>query len=301
MKNINVSFRDENEKKKFVLECEEKFHKYLKEVSKKAVDSGADILLLSGPTCSGKTTLANKIINDFKKKGSRVIVVSIDDFFNDRNDSRVVEEGKRIDYDSINALDFEQLKKTVCDLKEKREFSVPRYDFLTQKRAGFDHYKADDNTVIIFEGIQAVYPEIIALFADCDYVGIFSNVNEDVTVNGIYFSRDDIRLSRRIVRDKKFRGATADFSMYLWETVRENEDKNIYPNKNICKIQMDSFLDYELFVLKNYIIEILDEVEQDNVYYGQAISLRKKFEDLLSISYDYVPNNSLYTEFLGKK
>ena len=301
MKNINVSFRDENEKKKFVLECEEKFHKYLKEVSKKAVDSGADILLLSGPTCSGKTTLANKIINDFKKKGSRVIVVSIDDFFNDRNDSRVVEEGKRIDYDSINALDFEQLKKTVCDLKEKREFSVPRYDFLTQKRAGFDHYKADDNTVVIFEGIQAVYPEITALFADCDYVGIFSNVNEDVTVNGTYFSRDDIRLSRRIVRDKKFRGATADFSMYLWETVRENEDKNIYPNKNICKIQMDSFLDYELFVLKNYIIEILDEVEQDNVYYGQAISLRKKFEDLFSISYDYVPNNSLYTEFLGKK
>ena len=301
MKNINVSFRDENEKKKFVLECEEKFHKYLKEVSKKAVDSGADILLLSGPTCSGKTTLANKIINDFKKKGSKVIVVSIDDFFNDRNDSRVVEEGKRIDYDSINALDFEQLKKTVCDLKEKREFSVPRYDFLTQKRAGFDHYKADDNTVVIFEGIQAVYPEITALFADCDYVGIFSNVNEDVTVNGTYFSRDDIRLSRRIVRDKKFRGATADFSMYLWETVRENEDKNIYPNKNICKIQMDSFLEYELFVLKNYIIEILDEVEQDNVYYGQAISLRKKFEDLLSISYDYVPNNSLYTEFLGKK
>jgi len=301
MKNINISFGDENEKKQFVLDCEERFHKYLKEVSNRVVDSGADIILLSGPTCSGKTTLANKIIKDFKEKGKTVIVVSIDGFFNDRNDLRIVETDRRIDYDSIDALDFEQLKQSVSDLKTKREFSVPIYDFLTQKRVGYDHYKMDENTVVIFEGIQAVYPEITALFNDYDYVGIFSNVNEDVTVNGTFFSRDDIRLSRRIVRDKKFRGATADFSMYLWETVRENEDKSIYPNKNICKIQMDSFLEYELFVLKKYIIEILDEVEEDSVYYGKAGWLKNKFISLPEISYDYVPNNSLYTEFLGKK
>ncbi len=301
MKNINICFRDENEKKQFVLECEEKFHKYLKEVSKSVIDSGADIVLLSGPTCSGKTTLANKIIHDFKRRGNTVIVVSIDGFFKERNDSRTVEAGKRMDYDSIDALDFELLKRSVSDLKAKRAFSVPIYDFLTQKRAGYNNYKIDDNTVVIFEGIQAVYPEVSALLSDYNYVGIFSNINEDVIINGAYFSRDDIRLSRRIVRDKKFRGATADFSMYLWETVRENEDKNIYPNKNICKIQMDSFLEYELFVLKKYIIEILDEVEEGSAYYDKAMSLRKKFEGLCSISYEYVPNNSLYTEFLGRK
>ena len=301
MRIINASFNGENDKKKFVLECEEKFHKYLIDISARVQKSGADVILLSGPTCSGKTTLANKIIDDYTKKGMDVKVVSIDDFFLDRDGLRVVKENEKIDYDSIDAIDFACLEKCVKDLEEKRIFKVPRYDFLTQKRAGYEEFKMEKNTVVMFEGIQAVYPEIYNLFSDYKHTGIFTNVNDDVTVNGVYFSRDDIRLSRRIVRDRKFRGATADFSLYLWESVRENEDKNIYPNKNICEIQMDSFLDYELFVIKKYIIEILKDVLPDSKYYGKAVELRDKFLCLPEISFDYVPADSLYTEFLGKK
>ncbi|MBR7101532.1 MAG: hypothetical protein IKC74_04520 [Clostridia bacterium] len=301
MKIINVSFECEYDKKKYVLECEEKFHKYLIDISARVQESGADIILLSGPTCSGKTTLANKIIDDYTENGKDVKVVSIDDFFNDREGIRVVKENEKIDYDSVDALDFECLEKCVYDLETKREFSVPRYDFLTQKRVGYETFKMNENTVVIFEGIQAVYPEIYGLFSNYDHIGIFTNVDNDVMVNGVHFSRDDIRLSRRIVRDRKFRGATADFSLYLWESVRENEDKNIYPNKNICKIQMDSFLDYELFVIKKYIIEVLKDVLPESKYYGKATELRNKFLSLPEISFDYVPADSLYTEFLGKK
>ena len=301
MKTINVSFEREEDKKKYVLECEEKFHKYLVDISATVQKSGADVILLSGPTCSGKTTLANKIIDDYTKNGKHVLVVSIDDFFLDRDGMRVVKENEKIDYDSIDAIDFDCLEKCVKDLEEKREFSVPRYDFLTQKRSGYETYRMDENTVVIFEGIQAVYPEIYGLFSDYNHTGIFTNVDSDVCVNGVYFSRDDIRLSRRIVRDRKFRGATADFSLYLWESVRENEDKNIYPNKNICKVQMDSFLDYELFVIKKYIIEVLKDVLPSSRYYGKAVELRDKYIGLPDISFDYVPADSLYTEFLGKK
>jgi len=230
-----------------------------------------------------------------------VVVISIDDFFLDRFDMRKVDESKKIDYDSIEALDFEYLSKCIADIKAKGEFSVPKYDFLTQSRSGYTTYKFTENTVIMLEGIQAVYPEITALFSDDDHIGIFANVENDVEINGVFFCRDDIRLSRRIVRDRKFRGATADFSLYLWEGVRENEDKNIYPNKNICTVQMDSFLDYELFVLKDYIIDILKDVETGSKYYVKARELSEKFSRLDSISYDYTPRNSLYTEFLGKK
>ena len=301
MKNINILFENEEQKRLFVSECEENFHNYLKEISDRVVSSDTDIVLLSGPTCSGKTTLAEKIIHDFTEGGKKVIVISIDDFFYERNDSRKVEEGKEIDYDSIDALDFPLLAECVRDIFERGEFSVPVYDFVTQKRSQYRSYKTDKNTVILFEGIQAVYPEITSLFEGYDHIGIFTNVEEDVCVNGVCFSRDDIRLSRRIVRDKKFRGATADFSLYLWESVRRNEDKSIYPNKNICKIQMNSFLDYELFVLKKYIIEGLKDVDKTSRYYPKAEELRTKYSALDEISFDYVPSDSLYTEFLGKK
>ena len=301
MKKINISFSSEKDKENFVLECEKEFHERLRTVSKRVVSSGADIILLSGPTCSGKTTLANKIIRDFGKINKRVVVISIDDFFLNRSDMRKVDENKKIDYDSIEALDFEYLSKCIADIKAKGEFSVPKYDFLTQSRSEYTTHKFTEDTVIMLEGIQAVYPEITALFSDDDHIGIFANVENDVEINGVFFCRDDIRLSRRIVRDKKFRGATADFSLYLWEGVRENEDKNIYPNKNICTVQMDSFLDYELFVLKDYIIDILKDVETGSKYYSKARELSEKFSRLDSISFDYAPKDSLYTEFLGKK
>ena len=153
---------------------------------------------------------------------------------------------------------------------------------------------------MLFEGIQAVYPEVTSLFEN-GFIGIFINVNEDVCINGTVFERDEIRLIRRLVRDRKFRGASADFTFYLWQNVRRNEDVSIFPNKNICQIQLDSFMGYELFLIKPYIQETLNEVTPDSKYYDLAVALLDKFADLDEISYEYIPKNSLYTEFLGKK
>ena len=301
MKKINISFSSEKDKERFVLQCEREFEERLMSVSDKVIGSQAKIVLLTGPTCSGKTPMADKLIHDFKEIGKDVSIVSIDDFFMERNDSRTVELDRKIDYDSIDALDFPLLAKCIEDIKSGKDFKTPIYDFVSQKRSGYKEYKNTENSVFIFEGIQAVYKEITPLFEGENYIGIFANVDEDAEINGIYFNRDDIRLSRRIVRDRKFRGAKADFSLYLWETVRENEDKNIYPNKHICRLQLDSFLGYELFVLKKYIIEVLKDVDLTSKYYPKARELKEKFATLEDISFDYVPKNSLYTEFLGKK
>ena len=301
MKKINISFSSEKDKENFVLQCENDLEKRLMSVSDKVIGSGARIILLTGPTCSGKTPMADKLIHDFKEIGKDVNIISIDDFFMERNDSRTVELDRKIDYDSIDALDFPLLAECIEDIKLGKDFKTPVYDFVSQKRSSYKEYENKGNSVFIFEGIQAVYKEVTSLFEGESYIGVFANVDEDAEINGVYFNRDDIRLSRRIVRDRKFRGATADFSLYLWETVRENEDKNIYPNKHICKLQLDSFLGYELFVLKNYIIEVLKDVDLSSKYYPKAKELKDKFVLLDDISFDYVPSNSLYTEFLGKK
>ena len=301
MRKIDVLFSSEEEKKNFVMECEHDFEKRLCEVSAKAVKECSKVLLLSGPTCAGKTTLAKKIISDFEKIGRRVIVVSIDDFFKDRLEVRAVNDDTKIDYDSVDVIDLPELEKCVHRALHEDKMVVPIFDFISQSRIGYNEYEIGKFDIIIFEGIQAVYPEVLKLFEKEEKVGIFINVDCDIEVNGVHFCRDDIRLSRRLVRDYKFRGASPEFTLYLWDSVRENEDKSIYPNKNVCEIQINSLMGYELFVLKKYILEILKEVKEDSKYYNKARELAEKFEKFQEISYEYVPKNSLYTEFLGKK
>lgn len=302
MKYINILFENEPQKVNFVNRCEVDFEKRLCEVSSRVKNTGVEILLLSGPTCSGKTTTANKIIQDFEDIGRPVTVISLDDFFKPRKENRSVDLDEEIDYDSVNAIDLEMLTECANSARQGAILNVPVYDFITQTTSHFRTVEIAENGVIIFEGIQAVYPEVTRLFENRDFVGVFINVDDDVSINGVFFSRDDIRLSRRLVRDYKFRGASAEFTLFLWDKVRANEDKSIYPNKNkICKIQLNSFMDYELFLLRGYIIDILNEVDENSKYYSKAMELKEKFLKLDTISYDYVPSNSLYTEFLGKK
>ena len=302
MRHINISFLNEQDKINFVNRCEAEFEERLSEVSNRVKNTGVESLLLSGPTCAGKTTTANKIISDFEKSGRPVTVVSFDNFFKERKEQRSVVGNDDIDYDSVNALDLDVLERCVNATRQGTSVDMPVYDFITQKTSHYERLDIPENGVIIFEGIQAVYPEITRLFKNRSYAGVFINVDEDVEVNGVVFEHDDIRLSRRLVRDYKFRGANAEFTLFLWDKVRKNEDESIYPNKNdICKIQLNSFMDYELFLLKGYIIDILNEVEENSKYYKKANELKQKFLKLDSISYDYVPKNSLYTEFLGKK
>lgn len=300
MKTLNIKFNSELEKIAFVNECEKDFEHRLDEVSKKAINSGVTTLLLSGPTCAGKTTTANKIIHDYYECGKVVTIISLDNFFKERDDDRQVRENEKIDYDSVDVLDLELLSDCIKRIREGNTIKVPVFDFITQKRNGYNEHKIDSNEIIIFEGIQAVYPEITSLF-DTEFKGIFINVNEDVCINGEHFTKNEIRLIRRLVRDRKFRGASAEFTFYLWETVRDNEEKSIFPNKDICDIQIDSFMGYELFLMKRYLIEVLSEIDKESKYYEKANKLQNKLRNIDEIDYKYIPNNSLYTEFLGKK
>ena len=300
MKTINVVFSCEQDKIDYVNACEADFEKRLDDAAKSIVKSGVMNILLSGPTCSGKTTTANKIINTFHEAGKDVTVISIDDFFHERVDGRQVTVGEKIDYDSVDVLDLELLRDCIKNAKAGNNIKVPIFDFVSQSRVGYNAHYITEDEVVLFEGIQAVYPEVVSSFEQ-PFIGVFININEDVCLNGTVFFRDEIRLIRRLVRDRKFRGASADFTFYLWESVRENEDKNIYPNKNICSVQIDSFMGYELFLIKPYIEKVLNEVEPSSTYYEKAMVLKNKFVNLDEIKYEYIPKNSLYTEFLGKK
>lgn len=296
------TYANEEEKKEFIRQSEAAFERRLDEVSAYVL-SHPDVrfVTLSGPTCACKSTTVKKIVSDVVDAGKRIYIISIDDFFLDRGEDRdaSLAKGDKIDYDSIDALDFELFRDCVHAMFRAERVSLPIFDFVSAKRSGYVEMDPAEYDIIVFEGIQAIYPEITALFDGHEWLSIYIDVAGPVGIAGQTFSGRDIRYLRRIVRDRRFRGATPSFTMFLWESVAENEDKSMVPYEHTANIRINSFIPYELGLLKGPLTETLSEVEQDDRYYGEAQRILDKFKDIVEISTDYLPENSMYREFLG--
>ena len=231
--------------------------------------------------------------------GENAVVLSIDDFFSDRLEVKTVDD-EAPDYDSVKALDLAYLGDFTRDLLLGKDVRIPKYSFLDTARVGYTDFSPRPEDIYVYEGIQAVYPEVTSLFT-CDYKSIFICVMDDIEYRGVTLTRDDIRLTRRLVRDYKFRGASAEFTLHLWENVRANEDNNIYPNATNCDVYINSFLPYELFVISKYAREVLSTVPSDSKYRDEADELIKKLSvfECEYIDEDMVPVDSVYREFIG--
>ena len=178
---------------------------------------------------------------------------------------------------------------------------IPKFDFLTGKRSGYTTIDADENDMFIFEGIQAIYPSVTALFRQYDYRSVYISVESGIRIGDRTFSTDEIRLMRRVVRDYNFRGATPEFTLYLWESVRANEELNIFPYAVDCDYFINSTLPFEINMLAPFLREILPQVPVDNKYRGQAEDILEKIEGIQSVSPKLLSPESLYYEFLKRE
>ncbi len=302
MKTIERNCQNIKERQKFIKECENDFEKRLDKACAACIAKDPRIIALSGPTCSGKTTAADKFVLDLAKKGKEIHVISIDDFFKERDLMKRADEmagGVKLDYDSVNALDFELLSQCASDILSGNRTVLPKYDFTTGKRSDGELIVPSENSIFIFEGIQAVYPEVTALFGD-RYVSVSINVEDDLEFNGDVFSKRDIRLMRRLVRDYRFRGAAPDFTFYLWRSVVLNEEKSIMPYEEKIDIKIDSLIPYEVMLMKNELTPILEKVPETSRFYVKALEYIERLKELDSVTPDMVPENSLLREFIGK-
>ena len=300
MKNLRININEERDARRYIARAEHDFSSKLDSAIDGVFERGAaKIIALAGPTCSGKTTTANKLVERIVADGGHAVTLSIDDFFLDRTDRNNV-KAEAPDYDSVNAIDFDCLERFVGDLLAGKVVNVPRYDFETTSRAGYTEYIPQENDIYLFEGIQAVYPEITSMFGG-EYRSIFISVADNVKYRGTVLDRNEIRLLRRIVRDFYFRGATAEFSLHLWQNVRSNEEKNIFPNAKNCDIYIDSFLRYEPFVLSRHAGKLLDTVPRDSRYRAYADELISKLEEFRCPLFkdEMIPADSMFREFIG--
>lgn len=300
MVNLHLNIKNADEAREFITECEASFAREITDAIYSITDNhDSRLIMLSGPTCSGKTTTARRLTDRITESGHRAVVMSIDDFFLDR-DSRNRVDTDAPDYDSVKAIDLEYFEHFIRRLLRGESVLIPVYDFTSTSRVGYNEYIPRENDIYVFEGIQAVYPEITSLLGG-KYRSIFISVGEDISYKGTTLTKNELRLLRRVVRDYKFRGATAEFTLHLWGGVRHNEETNIFPNSQGCSVYLNSLLPYEPFIISAYAVPLLRTVPHGSRYREEAEELIAKmsafdgeyFEDSM------IPADSVFREFIG--
>ena len=288
-----------DEASEFIRICEMEFENKLTQTVSEIISQGNRVITLSGPTCSGKTTTAKALVKGLEEKGLSAVVISIDDFYLD-NLRANLKDGDEIDFDSVKTIDLEYLSKFTSDLLSGLPVQIPRFNFMTGIRDGYTDHIPGQNDVYIFEGIQAVYPEVTALFGE-NYTGVFINVDDEIICNGIGFAPHEIRLLRRIIRDHKFRNTTPEQTFHYWELVRRNEIESIFPNSINSHYVINSFLSYEHFVIAPIVIPLLKSIDDSSAYKGISSDLAGRLLLLDSEVYasSLVPEGSVFREFIG--
>ena len=308
MSNINNEIEYINEmaslsQKDFVLKCEERYQNIINDVVKKICEiSERKIIMLAGPSSSGKTTTANKLSEALEKSNIKTYVISLDDFYLNREDIPMLPDGTR-DYETVYALDLPCFRKTVNELWLGAKVRVPVFDFVTGKRSDtkYTEITLDENDAVIIEGLHALNPEITDKI-DGKLVKIYISVSSRIYDKNekIILNKRNLRFVRRLVRDYKFRGSSVENTYKLWKNVMAGEDEYLFPYRHHADIRINTIHLYEPCVLKQQALPLLKAVELSEPYKEDVKKLCKALEKFEDIDINLVPNDSLLREFLGK-
>jgi len=287
----------------YVSKCERMYAAYLEQIVREISQRPGDykIIMLSGPSSSGKTTGANKIARLFQQLGYDANVISLDDFYRNRDDIPPGKDGQK-DFEAVYALDLELIQKTLKDLVEKGETMLPFFDFNTGKRTD-NVFKLTlrPGDVVIIEGLHAINPIFTEeIQSDC-IIKIYASTASDILDdNGqLLFSRRDVRFFRRVIRDYHFRSAPVELTFSMWPKVMEGEDKYLVPLIERADYLIDSLHPYEMCIYKEIAIKLLSELPEDNEYYYPALELINRLKKVTTLDKDIIPKNSLLREFVG--
>jgi uridine kinase len=285
----------------FVHMCEAKHNAMLTEIGDLIKNHAEPISLIAiaGPSSSGKTTFSNRLRIELMTRGIRPIAISLDDYYLNREDL-IEDENGDVDLEHINTLDIDLFNQNMEDLIAGREANIPKFDFTTKKRAGYRTLKIEKDTPIIIEGIHALNNQLTRNIPKERMFKIFISPQLQLNLDNYNpISITNVRLIRRIVRDHKFRSASALRTLSMWESVRQGEFRWIYPNQEHADYVYNSGLQYELNVLKKYALPTLRDIPEDSPYYITANRLIKFMKYFVDIDDYHVPNNSLLREFIG--
>lgn len=280
--------------------CETDFNNRLTTLCQRIVADSRSIIILTGPSCAGKTTTAHKLISDFSKEGKRVQVVSLDDFFRPREDllREAEEEGRSIDFDSPSTLNWPLLSRFVSDVLAHRPAELPKFDFVVGRSVETRIIDPENYDILLFEGIQGLYKEFLDLLPKGSYAAVFINPDSGFKLGDKHLLSRELRLIRRIVRDRLFRNASPLFTLQLWESVIANEDRHIYPMAPMAHYRLDSFMGYEVCLFRNDCLNAIATLPE-SAQTPQIRRIEAIMKELPSFDKSNLSKNSLLHEFVG--
>lgn len=258
------------------------------------------IVLIAGPSSSGKTTTMKRLSSFLQSRGLHPIGLSTDDFFVDREDTPKNEKGE-YDYECLEAIDLKLFNDTLQGLLDGKEVEIPEYDFVAGKKV-FKGRKCvlDEKSILIVEGLHCLNddltPYIDERYKYKIYLSPFIPLNID---RHNYISTLDLRLIRRIVRDNRTRGKNVNQTIGEWQVVRSGEEKYIFPYVYQADRIINTALAYEIGVLKIYAVPLLSSVDIRSPYYNEARRLINYMQTFYTIPSEYVPKDSILKEFIG--
>ena len=298
---LNKKIREPKGEKELILISEALHEKKIAEIANKIKEHGnVRMVLIAGPSSSGKTTFAGKLGMSLKINGIKPVTISVDNYFVERVDNPKDEHGN-YDFECIEALDLDLFNSQLVDLLAGKEVSLPTFNFTTgSKEYRGNTLKLKDDEILIIEGIHCLNDRLTSLIPQENKFKVYIS---DLTVLNIdYYNRistTDTRLIRRIVRDYQFRNYSAEHTLKTWYSVNRGEQKNIFPYQEEAHVMFNSSIVYELAVLKKYAMPLLEEIPESSREYSEArrlIALLKYFENMDD---SLIPNNSLLREFIG--
>ncbi len=258
------------------------------------------MVLISGPSSSGKTTTAKRLGIQLRILGLHPVLISLDDYFVNREDTPLDENGE-YDYEALEAIDLAQLNDHLQRLTAGESVDIPRYDFITGTRQWHNSpLTMDDRSILIIEGIHGLNPRLTPSIPDSAkfkiYVSCFTSVAMD---NVSRIPTTDNRLLRRLTRDYATRGNDAYATLSRWGSVRRGEEKHIFPYQENADVMFNSSLFYEISVLRPIAEPILREIPDTVPEYGEASRLLKFLDNFIPIKTDEIPPTSILREFVG--
>ena len=270
------------------------------EIARRYDEGGARIVLLAGPSSSGKTTTCKRIAVQLMTNLLWPQMISLDDYFVDREHTPRDENGE-YDYESLYALDLKQFNSDLCDILAGKEVELPYYNFQTGKREYRGHkIKLEDRSVLLIEGIHGLNPELTASIEEKMKYRIFVSALTTLSIDDHnWISASDNRLLRRIIRDNQYRNSNAEDTLHRWPSVRQGEEKWIVPYQENADAMFNSSLLFELGVIKTTAEALLERVPRDVPEYSEACRLRTLLSYFLPIEQVNIPSTSLLREFVG--
>lgn len=258
------------------------------------------MVLIAGPSSSGKTTFAKRLGIELRLNGLKPVTISVDNYFVERKDNPKDENGQ-YDFECLEAIDLDLFNNHIKTLLDGGTIDVPTFDFKvgTKKYNGEKMHLADDE-ILVVEGIHCLNDKLTSAIPMEQKYKIYIS---DLTVLNIDYcnriSTTDTRLLRRIVRDNNFRGYSALHTLKTWDSVNRGENKNIFPYQENCDAMFNSSLIYEISVLKKHALPLLEEITNEEPEYSEAKRLVEFLQYFDDIDEEIIPRNSLLREFIG--